>query len=244
MPEEEKQEDPTPATPTPEEVAELRQTKADFEAHKAALETFELKDGEKTVTVNLLTDEGKKQAQQFGSGGFHVAQEMEKLNQKKAALDADVAERVKVELEKRGQSKDAAGEAVDVKKLIADNKAFLAKALEESDVDALTEGLEVIIEKATKPRKSEPAEAVGVTKEELAASTHASEARVIFNTKVRTDPRYIALTKKLAEVNDCTEPEAEMLIAAKKGDLDASDPVAVSGWMRRSVAGPRGSVSR
>lgn len=222
MPEDDKTEDPTP--PTPEQIEEWRKASVEYAEHKAALENFEVgKDGEKTVTVNLLTEDGRKRAAQLGSGGFHVSQEMERLNQEKAALDAKVKEQVEFALKKRGESHDAAGEPVDVDKLIADN-AELTKAVEDGDPEAFKKGMAKVLKEVLKAKPAKSEQPTGVSKEELDAKGRevqdATERAVIFKTRVRPDPRFKALATHLAKVYHCTPVEAETRIVADMARID------------------------
>jgi hypothetical protein len=217
MPTNEETQDPKPATP--EELAELRQAKAELDALKPGL-VLTFKDGDKTEQVDTSTAEGRKRAAELGSAGYHLAQKAAALNQEKAALDATVKERVEAELQARGQSHDAAGAPVDVEKLIADTPE-LAKAIEDGDVKAFNQGLTKVLKAALKagPKSEQPS---GATEEQLKTMQRKTEQSILFQTRVRPNPQFVALAKHLAEVNGVTQLEAEALIVSKMAGVDTS----------------------
>jgi len=188
MPKDEQTDDPTP--PTPEELAELRQAKSDLDAMKKdAVLVF--KDGEKSEQVDTSTPEGRKRAAELGSGGFHLAQKAEKLNKEKAALDAQVKDKVEAELKARGQATDAAGEPVDVDKLIEDNPE-LAQAVEDGEPLAFKKGLAKVLKGALKsiPKPEQPKSAGGVTGDYV-------DRQIAMRTQILPDPKFQLLATKL-----------------------------------------------
>lgn len=220
------QDDQTP--PTPAELVELRKAKSELDALKPTL-VVEFKDGDKSEKVDLSTAEGRKRAAERGSGGLHLAQKAEKLNQEKAALDAKVKEQVEAELAKRGPTDKATGEPadVDVEKLIASHPE-LGKAIDDGDSEAFNKGLAAVLKdafKAVRPAKSERPS--GVTKEEFEAQSREiqekTEHAVIFKTRVRPDPRFVALAERLAQVNRISKVEAEALIVANFNRVDPAE---------------------
>jgi len=228
-PDDEKTDDLTP--PTPEELAELRQAKTELDALKPELAKFTLKDGDKAETVDLSTADGRKRAAELGSGGFHLAQKAEKLNQANAALDAKVKEQVEAEIAKRQPKDIKTGEPVevDVDKLIADTPA-LAKAVEDGEPEAFNRELAKVLKVVLKARPATKPEQPtgGVSEERLEARAQemqaATEQAVIFKTKVRPDSRFRALAEKLAKVYHCSVVEAETRIVADFKAKQAENP--------------------
>jgi hypothetical protein len=210
---------------TPEEsVAQAEKATAELEALKA-------KFGKVTFTVNgkehqlNLLDEGEfKKGQQFLAGGATFAQDKATFNKEKAEMDAIVKTKVEAELQARGQPRDAAGEPVDVEKLIADSPE-LVRAIEDGDSKAFTTGLAKVLKAALKsrPKSEQPG---GVTEERLQEAIRdtkkETENSVIFKTRVRPNPQFVALAKHLAEVNNWPIEKAEAEIVSQMSGVDPS----------------------
>jgi|GEM_PF-6743926 len=211
-----------------DEKKEPEQTPEQVAADLAELKSLKERFGKVSVTVkgkplalNLLDKADFDKAQQYLAGGATFAQDRAAFNAEKEAFQKSKAEaeaEVKKQLELAGKPAGSGAVSKKFSEVLKEHPE-LKRKLEDGD-PTFVDDLGTVLDSAIPESPKSESQPSGVSEERLQKAQQETEQRVLFETRVRRNPNFVALAKHLAEVNGMSIVEAETLIVSKMAGID------------------------